>query len=105
VPATRHGGNPSLPVKNVKELIGVLKANPGKYSYGSSGMGSILHLCGEQFKTTAGALDSVHVPYRGSTPMDSDLIGGQISWAFDATPTFLPLALDGKIRALGAGMA
>jgi tripartite-type tricarboxylate transporter receptor subunit TctC len=89
----------------VKELVAFLKANPGKYSYGSSGIGSILHLCGEQFKTSAGGLESIHIPYRGSAPMDSDLIGGQIAWAFDATPTFLPLALDGKIRALGAGMA
>jgi tripartite-type tricarboxylate transporter receptor subunit TctC len=105
VTPTLLGVNPSLPVKNVKELIALLKANPGKYSYGSSGMGSILHLCGEQFKTSAGGLDSVHVPYRGSAPMDSDLIGGQISWAFDATPTFLPLAQNGKIHALGAGMA
>jgi tripartite-type tricarboxylate transporter receptor subunit TctC len=105
VTPTLLGVNPSLPVKNVTELVAFLKANPGKYSYGSSGMGSILHLCGEQFKTGAGGLDSIHVPYRGSAPMDSDLIGGQIAWAFDATPTFLPLALDGKIRPLGAGMA
>jgi tripartite-type tricarboxylate transporter receptor subunit TctC len=105
VTPTLLGVNPSLPVKSVKELVAFLKANPGKYSYGSSGMGSILHLCGEQFKTSAGGLDSIHVPYRGSAPMDGDLIGGQIAWAFDATPTFLPLALDGKVRALGAGMA
>jgi tripartite-type tricarboxylate transporter receptor subunit TctC len=105
VTPTLLGVNPSLPVKSVKELVAFLKASPGKYSYGSSGIGSILHLCGEQFKTSAGGLDSIHIPYRGSAPMDSDLIGGQIAWAFDATPTFLPLALDGKIRALGAGMA
>jgi tripartite-type tricarboxylate transporter receptor subunit TctC len=105
VTPTLLGVTPSLPVKSVKELVAFLKANPGKFSYGSSGIGSILHLCGEQFKTSAGGLDSIHVPYRGSAPMDSDLIGGQIAWAFDATPTFLPLALDGKVRALGAGMA
>src|SRR5690349_23448964 len=67
--------HPSLPVKNVKELVALLKANPGKYSYGSSGMGSILHLCGEQFKTAAGGLQMVHVPYRGSAPMMADLVG------------------------------
>ena len=105
VTPTLLGVNPGLPVKNVKELITLMKANPGKHSYGSSGMGSILHLCGEQFKTAAGGLDVVHVPYRGSAPMDSDLIGGQLSWAFDATPTFLPLALNGQVRAIGAGMA
>jgi hypothetical protein len=89
----------------VKELIALLKANPGKYSYGSSGMGSILHLCGEQFKTAAGGLQAVHVPYRGSAPMMADLVGGQIALAFDALPTVLPQVQAGKIRAIGGGMA
>jgi len=97
--------NPSLPVSDVKGLIALLKANPGKYSYGSSGMGSILHLCGEQFKTAAGGLDVVHVPYRGSAPMMADLVGGQIAIAFDALPTVLPQVNAGKIRAIGGGMA
>jgi tripartite-type tricarboxylate transporter receptor subunit TctC len=82
--------HPSLPVNDVQGLIALLKANPGKYSYGSSGMGSILHLCGEQFKTSAGGLQAVHVPYRGSAPMMADLVGGQIALAFDALPTVLP---------------
>ena len=97
--------NNSLPATDVKSLIALLKANPNKYSYGSSGVGSILHLCGEEFKSLAGGLDVVHVPYKGSAPMDTDLMGGQIVMAFDATPTALPLALGGKVRALGAGMA
>jgi tripartite-type tricarboxylate transporter receptor subunit TctC len=97
--------HPSLPVRDVKELIALLKANPGKYSYGSSGMGSILHLCGEQFKTAAGGLQAVHVPYRGSAPMMADLVGGQIALAFDALPTVLPQVQAGKIRAIGGGMA
>jgi len=97
--------NPSLPVSDVKGLIALLKANPGKYSYGSSGMGSILHLCGEQFKTAAGGLEVVHVPYRGSAPMMADLVGGQIAIAFDALPTVLPQVNAGKIRAIGGGMA
>lgn len=97
--------NPSVPAKDVKSLIALLKANPGKYTYGSSGLGSILHLCGEEFKSKAGGLDAVHVPYKGSAPMDTDLMGGQIAWAFDATPTAMPLAKAGKVRALGAGMA
>ncbi len=95
----------ALPVNDVKSLIALLKANPGKYTYGSSGLGSILHLCGEEFKAKAGGLDVVHVPYKGSAPMDTDLMGGQIAWAFDATPTAMPLAKSGKLRALGAGMA
>jgi len=97
--------NLSLPVTDVKSLVDLIKANPGKYSYGSSGTGSILHLCGEEFKADAGGLQMVHVPYKGSAPMDTDLLGGQISLAFDATPTAMPLALSGKVRALGAGMA
>jgi tripartite-type tricarboxylate transporter receptor subunit TctC len=97
--------NPSIPATDVKSLVALLKANPGKFNYGSSGVGSILHLCGEEFKALAGDLDIVHVPYKGSAPMDTDLMGGQIAMAFDATPTALPLALSGKVRALGAGMA
>jgi tripartite-type tricarboxylate transporter receptor subunit TctC len=97
--------HPSLPVTDVRELIALLKANPGKYSYGSSGMGSILHLCGEQFKTAAGGLQAVHVPYRGSAPMMADLVGGQIALAFDALPTVLPQVQAGRIRAIGGGMA
>jgi len=99
------GVNPSLPVKNVQELIALVRDNPGKYTYGSSGVGSILHLCGEQFKAAAGGLKITHVPYRGSAPMMGDLVGGQITMAFDATPTAMPQALSGGIRALGAGMA
>jgi len=97
--------NPSVPAKDAKGLIALLKANPGKYSFGSSGLGSILHLCGEEFKAKAGGLDAVHVPYKGSAPMDTDLMGGQIAWAFDATPTAMPLVKAGKLRALAAGMA
>ncbi|MBV8839982.1 MAG: tripartite tricarboxylate transporter substrate binding protein [Alphaproteobacteria bacterium] len=99
------GVNPSLPVKNVQELIALIRDNPGRYTYGSSGVGSILHLCGEQFKAAAGGLKITHVPYRGSAPMMTDLVGGQITMAFDATPTAMPQALSGGIRAVGAGMA
>jgi tripartite-type tricarboxylate transporter receptor subunit TctC len=96
--------HPSIPAKDVKELIALVKANPGKYTYGSSGLGSILHLCGEEFKAMAGGLEIQHVPYRGSAPMMGDLVGGQISMAFDGTPTALPQIQQGGIRALGAGM-
>ena len=96
--------HPSLPATDVKSLIALLKANPGKYNYGSSGLGSILHLCGEEFKAMAGGLDITHVPYKGSAPMDTDLMGGQIVMAFDATPTAMPLAQSGKLHAVGAGM-
>jgi tripartite-type tricarboxylate transporter receptor subunit TctC len=97
--------HPSVPATDVKTLLAVIKENPGKFTYGSSGLGSILHLCGEEFKTLAGGLSIVHVPYHGSAPMMTDLIGGRISMAFDTTPTALPQVRSGAIRAIGAGMA
>jgi tripartite-type tricarboxylate transporter receptor subunit TctC len=105
VTPTMLGVNPSIPATDIKSLIALVKQNPGKYTYGSSGLGSILHLCGEQFKALAGGLDIQHVPYRGSAPMMNDLVAGQINMAFDATPTAMPQAQSGGIRAVGAGMA
>src|SRR5262249_23754088 len=89
--------HPSIPATDVKSLVTLVKDNPGKYTYGSSGIGSILHLCGEQFKALAGGLNMVHVPYRGSAPMMSDLIAGQISMVFDATPSAIPQVQVGAI--------
>jgi tripartite-type tricarboxylate transporter receptor subunit TctC len=97
--------HPSIPATDVKSLVDLVKANPDKYTYGSSGVGSILHLCGEQFKTLAGGLKITHVPYRGSSQLMKDLVGGQISMAFDATPSAGPQVESGAVRALGGGMA
>jgi tripartite-type tricarboxylate transporter receptor subunit TctC len=97
--------HPSVAATDVKDLVTLVKANPGKYTYGSSGVGSILHLCGEQFKTLAGGLNITHIPYRGSSALMKDLISGQISMAFDATPSAGPQVTSGAIRALGGGMA
>jgi tripartite-type tricarboxylate transporter receptor subunit TctC len=105
VTPTLLGVHPSVPATDVRSLVALVKENPGKFTYGSSGLGSILHLCGEEFKALAGGLSIAHVPYRGSAPMMSDLIAGQISMAFDATPTAMPQAQSGAIRAIGAGMA
>jgi len=105
VTPTLLGVHPSVPATDIKSLVALVQQNPGIYTYGSSGLGSILHLCGEQFKALAGGLDIQHVPYRGSAPMMGDLVAGQISMAFDATPTAMPQAQTGAIRALGAGMA
>ena len=68
--------NPTLPAKNVQELIALLKANPGKYSFASSGNGTSQHLSGELFKTMTG-VDMQHIPYKGSPPALADVIGGQ----------------------------
>jgi tripartite-type tricarboxylate transporter receptor subunit TctC len=93
----------SVPADDLPGLIKLLKDNPGKYSYGSSGMGSILHLCGESFKTMAGGLEVEHVPYRGSGPMMIDLAAGQIPMAFDGMPTVLPQLQSGTIKAIAMG--
>lgn len=91
---------PSLPVNSVKELIAYARNNPGKVSYGSTGIGSSNHLSMELFKNLAG-VDIVHVPYKGSAPMVSDMLGGHIDVAFDNTPNVLPQVNAGKLRALG----
>lgn len=91
--------NPSLPAGNVTELIALLKANPGKYTFASSGNGTSQHLSGELFKTMAG-VDMQHIPYKGSPPALQDVVAGQVSMTFDNITTALPLAKGGKLRAL-----
>lgn len=92
--------NPQLPVKNVQEFVTYAKANPGKVSYGSIGAGSSLHLTGEMFKAATG-IDMLHVPYKGSVPAVTDLLGGQIHAIFDAGTSTLPHVRGGKLRVLG----
>jgi tripartite-type tricarboxylate transporter receptor subunit TctC len=91
---------PSLPVHSIKDLLDYAKANPGKVTYGSTGIGSSNHLSMELFKSLTGA-DIVHVPYKGSAPMVNDMLGGHIDVAFDNTPNVLPQVNAGKLRALG----
>ena len=91
--------NPALPVKNVAELIAYAKANPGKISMGSAGVGSVPHMAGELFKLMTG-VDMLHVPYLGSAPALTDLIAGHVQVMFDAMPAPLPLIRSGALRAL-----
>jgi len=91
--------NNSLPVKNVKELIAYGKANPGKLTYGSPGVGSTGHLSSELFKTMTG-IGMVHVAYKGSAPTLQDLMAGQLQVVIDNIPPYLPQVKAGKIRAL-----
>jgi len=91
--------NPNLPVKSVAELIAYGKANPGKLSYGSSGVGSSLHLSMEMLKSMS-KLDAVHVPYKGGAPATADLLGGQIQAMFDNLPGQLNYIKAGRTRAL-----
>ena len=88
-----------LPVKNVAELIAYMKANPNKLSFGSPGIGTSVHVSGELFKSLTGT-SMQHVPYKGRQFAIPDLVGGQIQVMFDNMPSSLPMARDGKIRAL-----
>lgn len=89
-----------IPANNLREFIALLKANPGKYSYGSSGVGTITHLAGELFKSLA-QVDMVHVPYRGNSAAVPDLIAGRVALMFDGVAPQLPFIRDGKVKALG----
>jgi len=91
--------HPSVPVNSVQELIAYAKANPGKLNFASSGSGTSIHLSGELFKVMAG-VQMTHVPYKGSAPALSDLLGGQVQLMFDNLPPSLPQIKAGKLRAL-----
>ncbi len=91
--------NPSVPVSSVPELIAYAGTNPNKVSLASFGTGTIAHVGGELFKMNAG-IQMVHVPYRGSAPMVTDLLAGQVNAAFDNLPSSLEFIRQGKLRAL-----
>jgi tripartite-type tricarboxylate transporter receptor subunit TctC len=96
--------NPSLPIRDVSELLAFAQTNPGKLSFGSWGDGSHAHLLGELLKQI-GKVDMVHVPYKGSAPAMQDVIGGQVSFMFDPLVTGGPQARAGKVRAIGLAAA
>src|SRR5271166_107932 len=91
--------NPSLPVQTVKELVALIKANPGKYSYSSAGTGLSAHLAGELFRLSTG-LDLVHVPYNGSGPAVASVVAGHTPIGFASSATAAPQVKDGRLRAL-----
>jgi tripartite-type tricarboxylate transporter receptor subunit TctC len=90
---------PDFAAKNVAELIAKAKAEPGRLSFASSGVGNSDHLCGELFNLMAG-LQAIHVPYKGGAPAALDVMGGRIAYYFAGMPVGLPLAKSGKARAL-----
>ena len=96
--------NLSFPPKTVRELIDYAKANPGKVSFGSAGIGTSHHLTGEKFKLDTG-IDMVHVPYKGSGPAHVDLMGGQIQIMFDNIVALMPHFKSGKLRPLAVSSA
>jgi tripartite-type tricarboxylate transporter receptor subunit TctC len=96
--------HPSLPVKNVQELVALAKARPGTLNFGSSGIGSTNHLAGELLKRMTG-IDVVHVPYKGAAPAMNDLIAGHIPMMFDNMPAVLPQVQGGAVRAIAVAGA
>ena len=96
--------NSKVPAKNAQELIALLKANPGKYNYGSSGNGTILHLAAAMFLDEAG-VTATHVPYKGVGPMLTDLIGGQVEIGALSLPSVQQHLKSGSLRAIGVGTA
>jgi tripartite-type tricarboxylate transporter receptor subunit TctC len=91
--------HPSVPARDLKELIALAKSQPGKLTFASAGTGTSVHIAGELFKSMAG-VDIVHVPYKGGAPALNDLLGGQVSMIIENMPQLLPQVRAGKIRAL-----
>jgi tripartite-type tricarboxylate transporter receptor subunit TctC len=91
--------NPSVPAKDLHELIDYARANPGKLSFASAGVGSVSHLAGELFKEEA-KIDILHVPYKGGGAAVTDLISGRVSMMLETIPNALPLAKSGQMRAI-----
>ena len=96
--------NPQVQAKTVKELLALAKAEPGKYTYGSNGTGTGQHLIGAQFENM-GSAQLLHVPYKGSGPLTTDLLGGQIAMSFDTITPVLAHIKAGKLRALAVTTA
>src|SRR5262245_20837155 len=91
--------NPSLP-PSMMEVVQLMKKNPGKYSYGSAGIGSIIHLAAEYLKRSVGGMDVVHVPYKGGAPAIQDTMANNVAWSMETFSTTLPLHRSGKLRIL-----
>jgi tripartite-type tricarboxylate transporter receptor subunit TctC len=96
--------NSSVPAKNVPELIALLRANPGKYSFSSSGSGASSHLASVLFNSMAN-VSAVHVPYKGSSPSVADLVGGQVAYTIETVPGIISFVKSGRLRALAVSTA
>ena len=92
--------HPTLPVRNVKELLALAKARPGQLTYASSGSGTVTHLAGELLKTMA-QVDIIHVPFKGGAPALTALMSGEVAMSYENSLVLLPHVKSGKVRALG----
>lgn len=95
--------SPKFPAKDVKALVAMIKANPGKYTFASSGTGATAHLIAEAFNAAL-SLKAVHVPYKGSIPALTDVISGQVDYAFETAAATMPFVRDGRLKALGVSL-
>jgi tripartite-type tricarboxylate transporter receptor subunit TctC len=96
--------NPQFPAANAREFLALVKANPGKYSFASSGTGATAHLIAEWFNNLSG-LQVTHVPYKGSSPALTDVISGQIAYAIETAAATMPHVKSGRLKAYGVSLA
>ena len=94
---------PSFPAQNAKEFVGLLKANPGKYTFASSGTGATAHMIAEYFNNMAG-VQVTHVPYKGSVPALTDVISGRVAYAFETVASTMPHVKAGRLKAYGVSI-
>ena len=94
---------PDFPVKDAAEFVALVKANPGKYTFASSGTGATAHLICEAFNARAG-LKAVHVPYKGSSPALTDVMAGRVSYCIETAAGTMPFVRDGRLKALGVSL-
>jgi len=95
--------HPSFPALNIKEFLDLVRANPGKYTFASSGTGATAHLISEYFNNLAG-IKATHVPYKGSAPALADVMGGQVSYMIETVAATMPLVRSGKLKAFGVSL-
>lgn len=96
--------HPSFPASNAKEFVALVKANPGKHTFASSGTGATAHLISEWFNMRNG-IQATHIPYKGSAPALTDVIGGQVSYMIETLAATMPLVRSGRLRAYGISVA
>ena len=95
--------NPAFPAANIGEFLALVRANPGKYSFASSGTGATAHLISEWFNILAG-IRALHVPYKGSAPALADVVGGQVSYMIETVAATMPLVRSGRLKAFGVSL-
>lgn len=95
---------PSFAAANAREFVALVKANPGKYTFASSGTGATAHLISEYFNSVAG-IKATHVPYKGSVPALTDVISGQVNYMIETAAATLPLVRNGRLKAYGVSLA